>query len=82
MKSQFDMYFTSRKTQLNITSYTCSKLNRENQIFRSTGKCQVHIHKTQLVKCWECLIEFSSKRFNLHPPQALTRPKTGNVRRK
>jgi hypothetical protein len=25
MKSQFDIYFTSRETQLNVTSYTCSK---------------------------------------------------------
>jgi hypothetical protein len=45
MNSQFDIYFTRRKTQLNITSYTGYKLNREFQIFGSTVKCQVHIHK-------------------------------------
>jgi hypothetical protein len=49
IKSQFYIYFRSRETQLNITSYTCS-----------IGKCQVHIHKAQLFKWWECLIEFSS----------------------
>ena len=65
MKSPFDIYFICRKTQLNITSYTCSELNRKIQIFRSIGKCQVH--KAHLVKCWLCIIEFSSKYF-VSPP--------------
>ena len=67
MKSQFDIYFTNRKTQLNITSYTWSKLNREFQIFQSIGKCQVHIHRAQLFKCWDCMLQFSSKHF-VSPP--------------
>ena len=66
-KIQFDIYFSSRKTQLNITSCTCYKLNRELQIFWSIGKCQFLIHKAQLVKCWKYLIEFSSKNF-VSPP--------------
>jgi hypothetical protein len=33
MKSQFDIYFTNRKTQMNKTNNTSSKLNREIQIF-------------------------------------------------
>ena len=65
IKSQFYIYFTSRKTQINIT---CSKLNWELQIFGSIRKCQVYIHKAQLVKCWECLIQFVSKHFVSVPP--------------
>jgi len=67
LKSQFDILFTSRKTQLNITSYIWSKLNREFQIFQSIGKCQVHIHRAQLFKCWDCMLQFSSKHF-VSPP--------------
>jgi hypothetical protein len=67
MKSQFDIYFTSHKTQLNVTSYTCSKLNREFQIVRSVAKCQVHINKAQLFKCWDSMLQFSSKYF-VSPP--------------
>jgi hypothetical protein len=67
MNSQFDIYFTSRKTQLNIINYIRSKFIRQFQIFRSVGKCQVHIHKAQMDKCWACLIEFSSKYF-VSPP--------------
>jgi len=71
MKSQFDIYFINRKVFLNKTNYTWSKITREFQIFRSIGKCQVYIHKTQLVTCWECLIEFSSKYF-VPPPSPHT----------
>jgi len=43
MKSQFDINFTSRKTQLNIRMYraciTSYTLNEEFQIFRTVGKC-------------------------------------------
>ena len=49
MESQFDIYFTIHKTQPHKTSYTCSKLNEEFQIFVSIAKCQFHIHKVQLV---------------------------------
>jgi len=62
IKSQFDIYFTQIK-QLNKISYTCSKLNEEFRIFRSVGNCSFHIHKAQLVKCWEFFIEFSSRHF-------------------
>jgi hypothetical protein len=48
MNSQFDIYFTIRKTQLNIINYIRSKFIRQFQIFRSVGKCQVHIHKAQM----------------------------------
>ena len=62
IESQFDIYFR------NINNWNnWSKLNEEFQNFRSAGKYQVHIHSAQLVTCWECLIEFSSKNF-VFPP--------------
>jgi len=51
--------FHKSNTQINKTNSTGSKLKWEFQISLSIGKYQVHIQKTQLVKCWECLIEFS-----------------------
>jgi len=48
---------------MNKISCTWSKLNEVFQIFQSVGKCSFHIHKAQLVKCWEFVIEFGSKHF-------------------
>jgi len=72
MKSQFDIYFTSHKTQPHKTNYTCSKLNEEFQISVSIAKCQFHIYKVQLVKCWEFFMELILKYFVPPPSWNLT----------
>jgi hypothetical protein len=66
IKSQFDIYFTNTRNWIKL-SYTWSKLNEGFLKFRSNAKCSVHIHKAQVVKCWECLTEFNSKHF-VSPP--------------
>jgi hypothetical protein len=67
MRSQFHIYFTSRKTELNITNTTGSKLTGDFQKIRFIGKCPVNIHRAQLVQSWESLIQFSSTYF-AYPP--------------
>jgi hypothetical protein len=67
MKSQFDIYFTIHKTQLHITSYTCSKLNGESQIFRSLGNVSFIFIKHSWLNSGNALIELGSK-YSVPPP--------------
>jgi hypothetical protein len=61
MKSQFDVYLTSRKTQLNITRYIRAKLNWEFQIFGSTEHVRFTLKKHTWLNAGNAFIELSSK---------------------
>ena len=78
IESQFDISQSWNKWIK--VSYICSKLNEGFQIFRSSGKYQAHIHKAQLVTCWELLIDFGLNILCLHLSRTQTRSNLFNVR--